>query len=38
LRTLIDHYIQRLGEEQGRGQPSPDPPHRATPVEEIPIE
>jgi len=38
LRTLIDHYIQRLGEEQGRGKPSPDVPHRATPVEEIPIE
>jgi hypothetical protein len=44
LRALVDHYIQRLGEEPGPehrpGEPRPEhragEPRRATPVEEIP--
>jgi len=42
LRTLAEHYIQRLGEEQPVGPEGAkggyEEPRRATPVEEIPIE
>ncbi len=38
LRALVDHYIQRLGDEPAPGEPASEAPRRATPVEQIPIE
>jgi hypothetical protein len=38
LRTLVEHYAQRLGEQRAGTEHRPDASRRATPVEEIPVE
>lgn len=38
LRALVDHYVERLGEEPPDAEREADESRRADPVEEIPIE
>jgi hypothetical protein len=38
LRTLVEHYIQRVGEQRAGPEHRSEASRRATPVEEIPVE
>jgi hypothetical protein len=38
LRTVVEHYAQRLGEQRPGPEQPPEASRRATPVEEIPVE